>query len=79
MGVCTFCSTRLVLVDYYGLHLCGCVNCNTWEHNGVPAAMAPDDCAALREQTRQELPDIQTQDAHSGYVRGRDKFKRDQR
>jgi hypothetical protein len=54
MGVCGFCGERLRLVDYFGLHLCGCVNCNTWEHNGVPAAMAPEDCSALRDQSPQQ-------------------------
>jgi hypothetical protein len=57
MGVCGFCGARLRLVDYFGLHLCGCTVCNTWEHNGVPAAMAPEDCAALRDpqQHNEEL------------------------
>ena len=54
MGVCSFCGERLRLVDYFGLHLCGCVICNTWEHNGVLAAMSPEDCAALRVQSAQQ-------------------------
>jgi hypothetical protein len=76
MGVCSFCSTRLVLIDYYGLHLCGCVNCNTWEHNGKPAGMSAEDCAASRDGSRQDWKSEAAREVPRVEVRGRDKFKR---
>jgi hypothetical protein len=46
---------------------------------GIPAAMSAEDCALLREEPRQQTDVEPTPEMPHVEVRGRDKFKRDQR